>query len=515
METSVDNASEESMIEYLNGKLGKEFVHWILVDASLPLSPSRKDVAKAIFAEVRNNDQPDWSAHHLVHSLLIYSPQHSNTRLNLLRQKSGGQTPTPDYTGDDEVLSTLLELAHATYGEFLLSSKDPRIPLISVYNSPWDVRIREAIKIDPLLPFTTSQGTGKILTSTTAGNGGELQLPMCGPTIIGAAWEAARLREDPPSLGRFSEEIATTLSRARKSWNSDGSAIAAAAISGVALPEDSEMIFAWGRVRPARTGDAPFPPEATGDTGFTRDSGDIIIETSVPYRIRPIKNMSGFDNTHDIRSVLSAKEKVNQVRLAYYLAADQARTPAIVPCWTKIIQFMSQQTGYGEQDLHIYNRRSRIDLSAAEIEKWRFWILLLDSIEISKLGQAPTRLLRSFSERHDDSDILVDSVIVWESLFGAAPEITLRVSASVAKILRSDPRERRSLFDEAKSIYSLRSKLVHGSENKLEPGHVRKCSRRARQIAVEVLRALLEDEKHRDLINMGNTDRSLTLLLSE
>jgi hypothetical protein len=84
---------------------------------------------------------------------------------------------------------------------------------------------------------------------------------------------------------------------------------------------------------------------------------------------------------------------------------------------------------------------------------------------------APVNLdlaLQSFSdiyERHSfrADTRLVDAITTVEALLGTEVEITFRLAFRVAAILGSDPDERVTIFEQMKSYYDTRSRVVHGS----------------------------------------------------
>lgn len=90
---------------------------------------------------------------------------------------------------------------------------------------------------------------------------------------------------------------------------------------------------------------------------------------------------------------------------------------------------------------------------------------LIASNHDGSMDTAARRLLRARLERSRPDDALIDAVIAIESLFAGAAhtEITFRVSAAIAWLLAPDnPEGRASFAREVKSLYALRSKIVHG-----------------------------------------------------
>jgi hypothetical protein len=118
----------------------------------------------------------------------------------------------------------------------------------------------------------------------------------------------------------------------------------------------------------------------------------------------------------------------------------------------------------------------------------------------------------ALGERNSPEDVLIDSVIVWENLFGANGETSLRVSGSLAWLLGADAADRRKLKQEFNQIYSLRSKIVHGSAD-MKPADVEKAEK-ALDVAARALRVLFE--RRPDLLQESDSaSRSIRMLLGD
>lgn len=120
-------------------------------------------------------------------------------------------------------------------------------------------------------------------------------------------------------------------------------------------------------------------------------------------------------------------------------------------------------------------------------------------------------MVRAAAERREPSDVLIDSVIAWENLFGTKEgEPTLRVTASLALLLESEPEARRKLRTKLASIYTLRSNVVHGN-SALNRSQYPLCYE-ALDIAIRALRVLLSDRVD-VLAQRDGALRSLYLIL--
>jgi hypothetical protein len=157
--------------------------------------------------------------------------------------------------------------------------------------------------------------------------------------------------------------------------------------------------------------------------------------------------------------------------------------------------------------------RLPIVLSTVEVSSWQEWIKHCVGADLRHLGLAITRTLRALTERRDASDTLIDSVIAWESLFGATNESVLRVSASLAKLLHSPGEKRHQARSQYQKIYNLRSNIVHGNKLKATPEQIDEYAQLAASAALEAIGILLTGR--RELLAMESADRSVRILLED
>ena len=73
----------------------------------------------------------------------------------------------------------------------------------------------------------------------------------------------------------------------------------------------------------------------------------------------------------------------------------------------------------------------------------------------------------------------------WESLFGATPETTFRVTAALAAFLETGYEKRLARRKEFDEIYRIRSRIVHGEAVEGE------VARRSAQVAIDVAKAAI------------------------
>jgi hypothetical protein len=350
-----------------------------------------------------------------------------------------------------------------------------------------------------------------------------IQVSFVGPSIIAAAWQQARLKESVPSLETLLEGLPSALENARKALNGQTVRIkAVVGLSGVVLPPGTVLEFPWGCIRPTRPYDHPeglgdMPRQRTirqmedGSTVAITDAGDVILVVDVPLKLR-IERGNHFGGeiqwpTPNSRHEL--EKRVMQVRIAQSLASNDDPPPVLIPVWQRFILPVAQGGSMGVSHPSLFALRTPTALSPKDAASWKTWLDHLNNIDITRFGVAPARLLRAVAERRDQTDSLIDAVICWEALFGGDTEMTFRVSAAIARLLRPSGPDRRALRTRIAEIYRLRSKVVHGADVPI--GEVVDASREAVSTSVEVFRTLVSER--RDLVKMSAGERSTAILM--
>lgn len=146
-----------------------------------------------------------------------------------------------------------------------------------------------------------------------------------------------------------------------------------------------------------------------------------------------------------------------------------------------------------------------------ETEKIDFeeWFSLLSKTNDEKIRLAKRKIISSASERLKPIDGFIDSIIAWENLFGDPNgELSFRITSAISKLLENDKSKRLSLQKELKEIYSVRSKVVHGSKELNDNEAIEKRDV-SLKIGIGCLEKLYKD--YPELINVEN--RAIRLLL--
>jgi hypothetical protein len=134
---------------------------------------------------------------------------------------------------------------------------------------------------------------------------------------------------------------------------------------------------------------------------------------------------------------------------------------------------------------------------------------LVEERYAGSLNIAVERILAAMADRTDDSDRLIDALIAWESLVGTGQEVTYRVTSALATLLTRRVDDRLALQRKLRSVYGLRSRLVHGDP--VAASSLRSGSELALEVATGALKALMI--RRPDLIPMTSERRADSLIL--
>ncbi len=292
---------------------------------------------------------------------------------------------------------------------------------------------------------------------------------------------------------------------------------ALAGFTNLTVPNGRSAQTPWGVLRSISKAEERFaPPDLAGGLHHVSDhgtvniryAGDVVLETELnldasaaPQQIVapgnwPVAGMTGLDRAR------------RDLALTVTLAIE--RTPPVVPVptWTAILHpFASFPTFYWTTG-DVRSRYYPHALSVRDMTRVTRWAEIISENQRPSMEIAVRRLYSAMVQRTDYADALVDAVVVWESLFGdRSGELTLRIAASISRLLRRDIEERRALYREVAALYRKRSDVVHGEQ--IDESEAVASSQRAIEISVRLLRTLYKSRS--DLI--ADPDRAKSILL--
>jgi hypothetical protein len=126
-----------------------------------------------------------------------------------------------------------------------------------------------------------------------------------------------------------------------------------------------------------------------------------------------------------------------------------------------------------------------------------------------RLDIALSRIVRVATEDRRPADALIDAVIAWENMLGSKSETTFKVCAALSLLLEpNNSNARRTLFAQAKKIYNLRSRIVHG-EIEDDTAEAIKLSKEALGLAVRSFRRIHAKPQLRDMRSSSRAERIL------
>lgn len=471
------------------------------------------------------------------HILGAVNPEHDTTLANIVRLEAGGSIDVEPVA--DPVLAVLRELARDVFPLLLLPSSDtyPRpfhlSSVVSLFRHPKRPTFDDAVMADSslttLFPQRDDQNGpyGTVLRST--GHGGGLQLIMLAEMLIKNAWAEADLDHDRPALEDLLAALDRQLTIIRRAAAGEPTEVAVRiGLAGVLLPPETVIDVGWGRLRAAKAWDERpvgglidgelTHTDAAGQTTTMKYSGDVVLETTAPFKLRVQEIDTDSDWPADLRSYDEVERKLESIRLGLVLASDEptAAPAALLSTWRLTVDPLNHGLALGWADPKHNHHFLPRQLTAEQAAAWGEAARTVQAERKPALDVAIRRTLRAIAEREDGADVLLDAVIAWENLVGSQQgEPTLRVSSALAWLFApKDAAERRRLRTKFANLYHLRSGLVHGSKV-LTSRKDYTDAQEAVTVAVDALRLLFGTRL--DLLRdcRDSNERSIRLILGD
>jgi hypothetical protein len=453
-------------------------------------------------------------------------PQRYSTTAADIRRMALGHTQDPVAQSTDPVLSALLELLYETYALLLLP--DPAPGTLSaagrVYGHPADTAAQSASLSDPVLAqlFTEDEEhQGRVGYYVGPNSHGAVQLEMFSTMLVTKAWDFARLEAVTPSRQAVEDKLGWVVSALRDVIGGKSVELPARiGFTGVQLPSDFAGAEVQGyRIRRADLRDrwiakrSGIDGQAGNGDGILIDyAGNVVLETTTTYnvKIKRLKHGKIPPGSQEFHETLN--ETLEVARLALALAPSSEKA-LVAPSWTQTFDLLAQGWNTTTYAPRTHFKLQPRQLDPGQATDWVKWIdLLKGNPDRSQIHIAMRRFLLALGEWRTLEDMLIDSVVVWENLFGAAGDTTLRVCGSMAWILEEDTARRKQLREDLTTIYNFRSRIVHGSKV-LEPAHLQKAHD-ALDIAARALRVVFNHRQ--DLLKEKDGEaRSLRVLLGD
>jgi Apea-like HEPN len=152
----------------------------------------------------------------------------------------------------------------------------------------------------------------------------------------------------------------------------------------------------------------------------------------------------------------------------------------------------------------LFPTQQSVKPSAQELAETQAWARRLEESRSGSLQIAERRLVSAIAQRSEKVDALIDAVVAWESLVGATPNTTARVTGALANLLEGEPASRSALRKRLKEIYEIRSRVVHG--DLADSDDVPAASSQAIEIGLQALRVL--HDRSGDWLTMKSSTRA-------
>ncbi|MEV4411395.1 hypothetical protein [Catellatospora sp. NPDC049609] len=359
---------------------------------------------------------------------------------------------------------------------------------------------------------------------SNVGRGGGQQLAMLPEIIMMNALRRLKIAALDPIA--FVEAAVDELKLSRTilgGGQNHGATVAAkVAFTGILLPPGATLDFAGAIIREVSEADRRYAPaalkgklsgeDAAGNHATVNYDGDVLMEYNFPYSARvssePIDMTGGWPN--DLYPPSEIDAIILHLRFGLMLAIERESRAQLVPTWR-----LYQAPLESASSLSWYDPRHGVGimpvaLTADEFTAWSGWCEKLSAPHVSKIDVALSRILRAVAERREPSDLLVDSVIAWENIFGTKEgEPTFRITACLASLLEDTLEKRLALRTKLSAIYTLRSDVVHGNRP-LKRTEFATCYE-ALDIAIRAVKILLSDRS--DILQQPDGGRRSAMLL--
>ncbi|MGN5389777.1 hypothetical protein [Streptomyces sp. JL7001] len=496
---------------------------------AIPSPAQSSAIAELTEFAQRTKQNPDEAIQRISMSMILQYHTPSQTSIpNAFRQRCGGEVATK--SSADPVESALLALARDAYPSCLMPAPRTKAAYghseasTSVYQNPACRDAVSAILTDPslsqLFPDWTSSNTqlpgneigAGIISGVIWSNGSGGSVQLIG-LVTGILEYAARRMSDTPSPGEYFSLVADALKTARiLSEKKPASTSTLVGLKNVTLTTQEAITFQGGQLRHPTRGDLA---DFMGQEGIS-----CVLEVKSPLQLLSI---GPADTANEVvsaqyeklrptfeKNVAETRRLIDLARLAILFAAEGSPAAPVDIATTTLNPIGSgKSVGLSIQG-YMPNITTPITVNEETGTLIQLW-----STRVSKhpgnLDMGMRRLLSAVSTRFDPMDAFVDAVICWENMFGTSQgEVGFRVAGSIAHLLeQADPEARKKLFTEIKSLYVVRSKLVHGAK---EPNIQDAYSHRDRsiEIAINAFKGLYDRQ---DLLTIDSTSRANVLLI--
>ena len=458
--------------------------------------------------------------------LIVFDAEKKTTFANALRREAGGQVPQPK--NEDRLVEKLQQVAVNIFPVLLIPPASHLSAFgISMTRSlmsyPEAPLVAEVILSDPDLARMIPQPEGaneghKQFTS--------LMSHSLIESIIGYAFNMLILDlQALPSVDDLCREIPNSVATAKALLK--GKRVTVPSLIGLAnvkLPAGaviesaagrlSEYLSVYDRWSPGQLREKRTIAESDRGQHEFNGAGNIVLrrDQRVRFKMAPEGPESGPSwsitpvNTSELATAQST------ILLAATLGIEHDPPIAVYPTWQISFYPVTKSFSSGWSVIERRGIAPLCALSEEETASWNEWISRITAIGLKGVEVAARRLQLAIAERDSPVDRFVDSIIAWENLYGGGGEMTLRISASLALLLGENADRRKQIFDNAKTLYALRGKVVHGTAN-VPDSEIDSSATQGVRVAIDALRKIYAELP--DLIPFNGQSRSEAMILQQ
>ena len=272
-------------------------------------------------------------------------------------------------------------------------------------------------------------------------------------------------------------------------------------ISGLSMSQGMQASTPWGVLRPV---------SASADSSYSMTFRPKTTCILMEQRLLSVKidRSNNPDHKFDSEEVRSSKASLLFPLSCVLSSKELEKLSGPINTWSTLLLPFQSVGSYSYSPLFPkFLQDVNIDDSILELEAFS---RILELNHSPNIDIAATRLVSSVIHRSDQTDSLIDAVMVWENLLGTSSEVTFRVTAALSKLLETDMEKRRDLRKELANIYGIRSRIIHGAL--VEPSVVTSATKMAIDIAAKALQEFYR--RGEEWLSLSSTERSDAILLS-
>ncbi len=465
----------------------------------------------------------------------LCEPWGSNSTLAAaIRLKAGAQDENLVIQYDrDLIVFSLARMAVDVY-PLLLAPLDRGRPMIggALWRHPMRKALQEALHSDialgRLFPEEDPSFGRRGFLWNSFGGGGDIHDADFGQRVIASAWDEVAMLSARPSLRQLVDTVSRNVAVLRRVTNGESATVMVRIVfTGFSTEAECSVSTPWGALHPIQSWERDLAPASwAGLVEGSRDggspvavslAGEMVLDMAIPFclsSVSPSIDLSNSDNWPACEGLETLQRRIEAVQLALTLSMEGRE----VGSWTAARlawQWIADPLAPGRRFSRPNHRRSSpyipAVLTARECGSFTDWLCHVKDGWSRQIDIAVRRFLRAVNSRGDPADRLVDSVIVWENLFGTSQgESTFRISAALAWLLAPDVESRLELQAQLKDIYTVRSRIVHGS--KADEASLLENANNAVLYSRGALAKLLRDR--RDILTLPNgSARSQRLIM--